>query len=46
MCSYEGKKDGARVVCVQHALVGDPKRFWEDAVSTRRQFLAMFGPWN
>jgi len=33
MCSYEGKKDGARVGCVHHALVGDPKRFWEEGVA-------------
>jgi len=33
MCAYEGKEDGARVGTVHHALVGDPKRFWEEGVA-------------
>lgn len=33
MCAYEDKRDGARIGCVHHALVGPPKRFWEEGVA-------------
>jgi hypothetical protein len=33
LCAYEGKEAGARVGVVHHALVGTPKRFWEEGVA-------------
>ena len=33
MCAYEGKEDGRRIGCVHHALVGGPRRFWEEGVA-------------
>ena len=33
MCAYEGKEDGKRTGCVHHALIGKPKRFWEEGVA-------------
>lgn len=33
LCAYEGKRAGERVGCVHHALVGAPKRFWEEGVA-------------
>lgn len=32
LCAYEGKSAGERVGVVHHALVGGPKRFWEEGV--------------
>lgn len=33
LCAYEGKSAGERVGVVHHALVGGPKRFWEEGVA-------------
>jgi hypothetical protein len=33
LCAYEGKAEGKRVEVVHHALVGGPKRFWEEGVA-------------
>ncbi len=33
LCAYEGKSAGGRVGVVHHALVGAPKRFWEEGVA-------------
>jgi hypothetical protein len=33
LCAYEGKSAGERVGVVHHALVGAPKRFWEEGVA-------------
>ena len=33
LCAYEGKSAGRRVGVVHHALVGAPKRFWEEGVA-------------
>lgn len=33
LCAYESKSAGKRVGVVHHALVGSPKRFWEEGVS-------------
>lgn len=33
LCAYEGKSADRRVGVVHHALVGGPKRFWEEGVS-------------
>ena len=33
LCAYEDKNAGRRVGVVHHALVGAPKRFWEEAVA-------------
>lgn len=33
LCAYEGKSAGKRVGVVHHALVGGPKRFWEEGVA-------------
>lgn len=33
LCAYEDKREGERVGCVHHGLVGDPKRFWEEGVA-------------
>jgi len=33
LCAYEDKKAGKRVGVVHHALVGGPKRFWEEGVA-------------
>ena len=33
LCAYEDKRAGERVGVVHHALVGDPKRFWEEGVA-------------
>jgi hypothetical protein len=33
LCAYEGKNAGRRVGVVHHALVGGPKRFWEEGVA-------------
>lgn len=40
LVAYEGKSDGHRVGIVHHALVGDPKRFWEEGVAR------MAGRWS
>lgn len=33
LCAYEAKHSGNRVGVVHHALVGGPKRFWEEGVA-------------
>ncbi|MBU4556090.1 MAG: UPF0236 family protein [Actinobacteria bacterium] len=33
LCAYEDKNEGKRVGVVHHALVGAPKRFWEEGVA-------------
>ena len=33
LCAYEDKNAGRRVGVVHHALVGGPKRFWEEGVA-------------
>ena len=33
LCAYEDKRAGRRVGVVHHALVGAPKRFWEEGVA-------------
>jgi hypothetical protein len=33
LCAYEDKRAGERVGVVHHALVGGPKRFWEEGVA-------------
>jgi hypothetical protein len=33
LCAYEDKTEGRRVGVVHHALVGGPKRFWEEGVA-------------
>lgn len=33
LCAYEDKRAGRRVGVVHHALVGGPKRFWEEGVA-------------
>jgi len=33
LCAYEDKKAGRRIGVVHHALVGGPKRFWEEGVA-------------
>jgi hypothetical protein len=33
LCAYEGKSAGKRAGVVHHALVGAPKRFWEEGVA-------------
>jgi len=33
LCAYEDKSAGERVGVVHHALVGGPKRFWEEGVA-------------
>ncbi len=33
LCAYEDKNAGRRVGVVHHALVGAPKRFWEESVA-------------
>lgn len=33
LCAYEGKSAGERIGVVHHALVGAPKRFWEEGVA-------------
>ena len=33
LCAYEDKNAGSRVGVVHHALVGGPKRFWEEGVA-------------
>jgi len=33
LAAYEGKDEGKRVGVVHHALVGAPKRFWEEGVA-------------
>jgi hypothetical protein len=34
LCAYEGKDAGKRIGVVHHALVGGPKRFWEEGVAS------------
>lgn len=33
LCAYEDKRAGERVGVVHHAMVGGPKRFWEEGVA-------------
>lgn len=33
LCAYEDKNAGKRIGAVHHALVGGPKRFWEEGVA-------------